>query len=238
MQKVSLLDLVHNVVEQRSLCEDIPTGPRQIVTLAPWQLWLARKNPDFAGAVLRADGVTIDGRWLQTCLSLGRRNYPLVTGRSVVDWHFNASGHARVAVLGSSDEALGLVTAARPDWLCLGGKYGYSVDQDQLDDILAALSLHGATLVFIALGSPKQETWGRVIADRANVTVVGIGGAIETAVGKRRPPSVALQRLHLEWLQRAAQDPRRFVPRILQALTVLPILIIEVLKENGQGSAG
>lgn len=225
-----LLNLVHDVVDESAICNSVPRGARQIVTLAPWQLWLARKNHDYAQAVRAADAVTIDGRWLQKCLNLAGLRYPLLTGRRIVEWHLNTPNATRVTVVGSSPRSLELVCLLRPDWLCIGGAFEEAIDPGRLQEVVEQVIQHKTTLVFVALGSPKQEKWGRLIADLAEVTVVGVGGAVETAAGIRRTPSPWMQKFHLEWLQRVAQDPRRFVPRICQAFTVLPMLILEGIR--------
>lgn len=229
LRKRSLLSLVRNVADEASMTSSIGRGSRQVVTLAPWQLWLARQSPDFAASIRAADAVTIDGRWLNACLKVAGRNYPLVTGRSVVQWHFNGGSEQRIAVIGSSQESLERLQAAKPDWLCLGGEFGAAIEEHRLADIIATMQRHSTSLVFIALGSPKQELWGRRIADSAEVTVVGVGGSIETVVGLRKPPSGTFQSLGLEWLQRTLQDPKRFVPRITQAASVMPSLLVEAI---------
>jgi N-acetylglucosaminyldiphosphoundecaprenol N-acetyl-beta-D-mannosaminyltransferase len=225
----SLLSLVHDVVEDESLTSSVIPGSRHVVTLAPWQLWMAARSPEFAAAVQNADAVTIDGRWLQACLNLAGQRYRLLTGRSVVEWHFSGRGSQRISVVGSSDESLARLSLVRPDWLCIGGKFEESIPNARMAEIVGEIRRHGSSLVFVALGSPKQERWGREIADLAGVTVIGIGGSIETVVGLRKAPSGHLQTLHLEWLQRTIQDPQRFIPRILQAFSVLPILLTEAL---------
>ncbi|BAS10590.1 putative N-acetylmannosaminyltransferase [Arthrobacter sp. Hiyo4] len=225
----SLLSLVHDVVEDESLTSSVAPGRRHVITLAPWQLWMASRNPEFAAAVQNADAVTIDGRWLQACLNVAGHRYRLLTGRSLVEWHYSGQGSQRISVVGSSDESLARLSVARPEWLCIGGKFEESFLDARMAEIVGEIRRHGSSLVFVALGSPKQERWGREIADLAEVTVVGIGGSIETVVGLRKTPSGYLQALHLEWLQRTIQDPLRFIPRILQALSVLPILLAEAL---------
>lgn len=229
-RKRSLLSLVRNVADEASLTSSISRGSWQVVTLAPWQLWLARQSPAFAASVGGADAVTIDGRWLKACLRIAGRNYPLVTGRSLFQWHFNGSSEQRIAVIGSSQEALAKLQELKPDWICFGGHFGAAIDESRLADIVATIQRQSISLVFIALGSPKQELWGRRIADLASVTVIGIGGSVETAVGLRRQPSAASESLGLEWLQRTFQDPRRFVPRIMQAASIMPVLILEALQ--------
>ncbi|MHC6229965.1 WecB/TagA/CpsF family glycosyltransferase [Arthrobacter sp. MMS24-T111] len=226
----SLFLLVKNVADEASLTTDIKPGARQIITLAPWQLWLARRSPAFASSVEGADAVTIDGRWLNACLKLAGRNFPLVTGRALVQWHFDESNTEKIAVVGSSQAALERVRKTRPEWICFGGEFGTNIDEERLATVLDGIQSNNVSLVFIALGSPKQENWGRKIADLAGVTVIGVGGSIETAVGLRKPPSVVSESLGLEWLQRTFQDPQRFIPRIVQAASIMPQLAFEAVQ--------
>ncbi|MFJ5979006.1 WecB/TagA/CpsF family glycosyltransferase [Pseudarthrobacter oxydans] len=216
-------------MDDNSLTSSLHPGKRHVITLAPWQLWLARRSPEFASYVRNADAVTIDGRWLKACLDISGRRYPLLTGRSVVQWHYAGDGPQRIAVIGSSDESLAKLSVTKPDWLCIGGEFSEAIVDARLAEVVDEIRRHRSSLVFVALGSPKQELWGRLIADLAGVTVVGIGGSIETVVGLRKAPSGILQRLGLEWLQRTVQDPERFVPRIVQAFSVLPKLLLEAV---------
>jgi len=224
-----LLDLAHDVIESEELPLD--GNALQIVTLAPWQLWMARHDEEYSRMVAAADATTIDGRWLGLILRLARRPHAIVTGRGIVERYLSEpSWMDRVAVVGSSDEALVHLSQKRPDWYATGGNFGRSVDEVRLAEIVAEIRAREIQIVFIALGSPKQETWGRRIADEGSVCVIGVGGAVETALGFKRRPPLIVQRLKMEWLYRTAQDPRRFVPRVMQALSIIPPALIEALQ--------
>lgn len=225
-----MLELVHDVVGH---WDEVPLerGPQLIVTLAPWQLWLASQNADYYRTVAAAEKTTIDGKWLAQLLALARRPHAVLTGRGVAEIVYAGGTEvpSGIAVLGGSDAAIDFLRTHRPSWQIFGGRFGVDVDLERLEEIVHIIRVTGVSLVLLALGSPKQEAWGRRVADSAGVTCFGVGGALETVTGIKRPPSLIAQRLRMEWLQRTFQDPRRFVPRVAQAFSILPRLAVEAV---------
>jgi N-acetylglucosaminyldiphosphoundecaprenol N-acetyl-beta-D-mannosaminyltransferase len=74
----------------------------------------------------------------------------------------------------------------------------------------------GATIVFLALGTPKQEVVGAQLAELLpDVWFIGVGGAFKMACGRERRAPVFVQRLGLEWCFRLVQDPRHLARRYL-----------------------
>lgn len=82
----------------------------------------------------------------------------------------------------------------------------HAIDEAVLRDIAAV----DADVLCVALGNPKQERFIAAHRERLGTPVmVGIGGSLEMLLGDlRRAPEWA-QRAGLEWLFRAAQEPRR-----------------------------
>jgi exopolysaccharide biosynthesis WecB/TagA/CpsF family protein len=71
-----------------------------------------------------------------------------------------------------------------------------------------------ADVLCVALGNPKQELFIRAHRQRLGTPVmIGIGGSLDMLVGKRRRAPVLIQRVGLEWVVRAVQEPRRLVAR-------------------------
>lgn len=85
----------------------------------------------------------------------------------------------------------------------------------------------GASLVWVGLGTPKQELWMAENAPHLPGTVsLGVGAAFDVNIGRIPRAPLMLQKVGLEWLYRLAREPRRLwrryaqvVPRFL-ALTV------------------
>jgi N-acetylglucosaminyldiphosphoundecaprenol N-acetyl-beta-D-mannosaminyltransferase len=66
-------------------------------------------------------------------------------------------------------------------------------------------------IVFVGLGSPRQEVWMAEVGATLPVGLLqGVGGTIDvlSGVARRAPP--AWRRLGLEWLYRLLEDPRRW----------------------------
>jgi N-acetylglucosaminyldiphosphoundecaprenol N-acetyl-beta-D-mannosaminyltransferase len=72
----------------------------------------------------------------------------------------------------------------------------------------------GARVLFVGLGTPKQERW---MADHKDLPLVmlGVGAAFDFLSGRKRQAPPALQRLGLEWLYRLVHEPRRLWRRYL-----------------------
>lgn len=79
-------------------------------------------------------------------------------------------------------------------------------------------------LLFVCLGSPKQEKW--IAAHRQRLTVpvaLGLGGVLDVWAGVAQRAPLWMQRSGLEWLYRLYREPRRFtrmlsLPRFVWAI--------------------
>jgi N-acetylglucosaminyldiphosphoundecaprenol N-acetyl-beta-D-mannosaminyltransferase len=76
---------------------------------------------------------------------------------------------------------------------------------------------HPARLVFLAVGSPRQERLAAAIAAMGDAKGTGlcIGASLEFLAGARRRAPRTMQRLGLEWLFRLLADPVRMARRYL-----------------------
>ena len=73
----------------------------------------------------------------------------------------------------------------------------------------------GATLVWVGLGTPKQDFEVRRLADRLPVTALAVGAAFDFIAGTVRQAPPWAQRSGLEWAFRWAVEPRRLTRRYL-----------------------
>lgn len=73
----------------------------------------------------------------------------------------------------------------------------------------------GATLVWVGLGTPKQDVEVRRLADSLPVTALAVGAAFDFLAGTTKQAPVWMQRSGLEWSYRLAQEPRRLARRYL-----------------------
>ncbi len=89
-------------------------------------------------------------------------------------------------------------------------------EQHDIDAIKAS----GASLVFVALGCPKQEKWMAAVSDRIPAVLLGIGGALPVLIGDQLRSPGWMQRAGLEWLFRLIQEPGRLFQRYLYTNTL------------------
>lgn len=91
-----------------------------------------------------------------------------------------------------------------------------SVDDPASMLVVEALNELEPDLVFVCLGSPKQDVWVSRWREKLPPAVyVGAGAAVDFVAGTKRRAPVLWQRLGLEWLFRLLQEPRRLARRYL-----------------------
>ena len=89
-------------------------------------------------------------------------------------------------------------------------------------EALDAIAAVDADVLCVALGNPKQERFIAASRERLRTPVmIGIGGSLDLLVGVRRRAPQVVQRLALEWVYRAIQEPARLGPRYAKDIVVL-----------------
>jgi len=81
--------------------------------------------------------------------------------------------------------------------------------------VIARINDSGAGLVFVGIGSPKQEHFAWEQKDRIRGVQLCVGAAFDFIAGTKRRAPDAMQRLGLEWLHRLCSEPRRLWRRYL-----------------------
>jgi len=91
-----------------------------------------------------------------------------------------------------------------------------SVDDPASMTVVEELAALEPDLVFVCLGSPKQDVWvSRWRAKLPPAVYIGAGAAVDFVAGtKKRAPRI-VQRVGLEWAFRLLQEPRRLARRYL-----------------------
>ena len=115
-----------------------------------------------------------------------------------------------------------------PNLKIVGRANGY-VKESDMPDFIDRINASKAEILFLALGSPKQEKWYATHKDRLHhVRVVqGVGGTLDTIAGTvKRAPEVWCK-FQLEWLYRLIMEPKR-----IKRQKVLPIFAAMVLIEK------
>ena len=125
----------------------------------------------------------------------------------------------RVAIIGSTADALGHLVQLRPDvdFVQFIPPMGVRTDPQAQARIVEFVERVEANIVLFALGFPQSELLACEIARRGKARGIGlcIGASIDFIVGTKRRAPRLLQRLHLEWAHRLASEPRRLWRRYL-----------------------
>jgi len=90
------------------------------------------------------------------------------------------------------------------------------VGEEQWQEEIAGIMAMAPNIVWIGLGTPKQELWmHRHYHEMDGVTLIGVGAAFDFHAGDVRRAPLWMQRATLEWLHRLLSEPRRLWRRYL-----------------------
>ncbi|MBL8765427.1 MAG: WecB/TagA/CpsF family glycosyltransferase, partial [Phycisphaerae bacterium] len=184
------------------------------------------RESEFRELCARADLRVADGMPLVWAARLQRTPLPERVAGSNLIWSLarrSAREAWRVFLLGgdpgTADGAAEVLRASFPG-LVIAGTHcpapGFERDPARRAALIEALARAAPDVVFVALGSPKQERLIdalRGLHPRAWWLGVGISFSFVTGDVKRASPLV--RRLGLEWLHRLVQEPRRLFKRYL-----------------------
>lgn len=96
------------------------------------------------------------------------------------------------------------------------GRVGSPPSATELDEITQRLQRRVPDLLFVGLGSPKQEELIAALRARFPATwMLGLGASFDFVAGTLVRAPRWVQRAGLEWVHRLAQDPKRLARRYL-----------------------
>lgn len=84
-------------------------------------------------------------------------------------------------------------------------------------EVVERIDRSGADIVWVGIGSPRQEQWMARMRPRLRAPVlVGVGAAFDLHAGLVRQAPTWMRRSGLEWAHRLGREPRRLGPRYLR----------------------
>ncbi|MBJ7347497.1 MAG: WecB/TagA/CpsF family glycosyltransferase [Thermoleophilaceae bacterium] len=206
----------------------ISGGERICVCCAPAStLVTARKDDELRSALAAASVVTPDGMGVvYAARLLGEALEGRVYGPDLMlaQCERAAPTGQRVWLYGGfDDEALGQLREQLevkfPELQIVGG---YSpphrpLTADETSALLERINADRPDVVWIGLGSPKQEKWMAQVRPQLDAAVLcAVGAAFDFHAGRVRQAPVWMQRRGLEWLFRLLREPKRLGPRYLK----------------------
>ncbi|MHA8110679.1 WecB/TagA/CpsF family glycosyltransferase [Lactobacillaceae bacterium Melli_B4] len=189
-----------------------------IVTVNPEIAYYSHQNNDYQSLLETADYITPDGIGIVKAAQI--INHPIqerITGfdifKSLLIW--GNEHHKSAYFVGAKPNVINdLKQVLKHDYpnLTISGIHdGYFKDERLISNEIAATQ---PDMVFVALGSPKQEKFIAKYRHINNGLWIGLGGSFDVLSGNtQRAPQFWIDH-HLEWLYRLLKEPKR-LPRIM-----------------------
>lgn len=195
------------------------------------------RRPEVRPLYLRADLVLADGMPLIWASKLLGTDLPeRVAGSDLLPALCARAAERRLSVFlmggapGTAERAAAVLVERCPG-LCIAGTYcpplGFEKDPVQAARALEAVRSARPDILFVGLGSPKQECW--IAENRAACGAplsLGVGVSFSFMCGDVKRAPRWLQRLGLEWAHRLCQEPGRLWKRYLIEDSVFAWLLL------------
>lgn len=105
--------------------------------------------------------------------------------------------------------------------------FRFEQDKEETRKIIEMINALNVDILFVGVGSPKQEYWAHEHLSELDVgPVVCVGAAFDFAAGALRRAPLWVQNMGGEWLWRLGQEPRRLWRRYLLVDTRFAILAL------------
>ncbi len=206
------LDLIEYYIARRQ--------PSMMAVVNASKLTLAQQDAELKQILLAADIVTADGMSVVWAAQLlGSPLKERVTGIDTFERLLEISAQKNYAVylLGAKPEVVESIAQQLsekfPQLKIAGYHNGYFGENE---NVLANIKSVAPDILFVAMGSPRQEKW--IATNLANLNVpftVGVGGSFDHVAGYARRAPAWMQRAGLEWLHRFISEPRRLWRRYI-----------------------
>ena len=195
---------------------------RYVCTCPVYTVMLAAERDDVRQAINDADMATADGVpvvWVQKWW--GAKDAERVYGPDILlalceqardrgVRHFFVGGGAGVA------EQLAATVQARFPGVEIAGVIAPQVDDTAIDQALVdTINRTQPHVVWVGLGSPKQDLWMAAHKSHIPALMIGVGAAFDFLSGAKRQAPRWMRRRGLEWLFRLIQEPGRLWKRYL-----------------------
>ena len=239
---LKVLELV-SVEEERDILSKvisrIVNGKKTfIVTLNTVMLMMTVEDEDFKRYIESADIILPDGEGviLAKRFLFGER-VKKIAGIEFAEKLVEESERRRWAIFllgGEKGVAKGAAEELKKRYRGLnvvGTRDGYFSKAEE-EEVIRDINDSGALLLFVGMGTPKQEKWISTNMEKINCRAfIGIGGALDVwAKRMKRAPKMMID-MKMEWLYRISRQPirrLRYLKKLLKFLVYLiPLTVIK-----------
>jgi N-acetylglucosaminyldiphosphoundecaprenol N-acetyl-beta-D-mannosaminyltransferase len=200
-----------------------------IIAVNPEKVMAAEKNAELKELINTATYQIPDGIGILLASKLkGGQIRSRVTGVDMMDrlLQFAQEHNQGVFMYGAKDEvvksAAENIKSKYPGIHIAGVQNGYVQDANK---VVKEINDSKATILFVAMGSPRQELWIREHMSELNTLVYqGVGGSFDVFAGHVKRAPKFFRQLGIEWLYRLLKEPKR-----LKRQLALPKFLLRVL---------
>ncbi|WP_421101669.1 WecB/TagA/CpsF family glycosyltransferase [Sporosarcina psychrophila] len=203
-----------------------------VVAINPEKLMKAKEDPGLKALLNRAEFQIPDGIGVIIASKLKKGSISSrITGIDMMDRIVREAARTGRAVFlygakpGVANKAAQQLKQTYPDLIVAGTQDGYESDTSK---VLETINKAKPDILFVAMGSPKQEQWIEQHRDNLYPTLYqGVGGSFDVLAGNVKRAPAAFQRMGAEWLYRLLKEPSR-----LKRQMNLPKFLFEVFKQK------
>jgi N-acetylglucosaminyldiphosphoundecaprenol N-acetyl-beta-D-mannosaminyltransferase len=115
----------------------------------------------------------------------------------------------------------------------VGRENGFVAKED-MPKLVEKINASQAQILFVAMGSPRQERWLADWSGQLKTVKIsqGIGGTLDTIVGKVKRAPLAWQKCGLEWLYRLLKQPSRAGRQVNLLIFMWEVFIAKFKRER------
>lgn len=213
-----LVERIHN--RQKTFC----------VAINPEKIWRSQSDESLRQLINLADFHICDGVGAAIAARVlhGERVGRITGVQLFLDLIAAAETHSlKVFLLGASSEsnagACRGLQEDHPRLQIVGNQDGYFQDTDEM---VARINATMADMLFVAMGSPRQERWIAENRERINAPLcMGVGGTFDVVSGKSRWAPAIFRRTGTEFLYRLVWEPTRWRRQVVLPLFALRVLV-------------
>lgn len=126
---------------------------------------------------------------------------------------------------GVADKAAKKLKELYPSIKIVGTQDGY---ENNMGKVISNINAVKPDILFVAMGSPKQENWINQYRNQLYPTIFqGVGGSFDVLAGTVKRAPAIFQHLGLEWFYRLLKEPKRFKRQL-----ALPRFLVEVVRHS------
>lgn len=199
------------------------TGGVDIHLANAYTIALAESDLSFRSTLLNGAVVFPDGKPLAWLTRLSRRPLGQVRGPQLFGDVMSLGRETGLKhfLLGTTEETLDRLETQlhlRFPGVEIVGKYSppfRELSADELDDQDELIRASGAEVVWVGLGTPKQDHEVKRIARVLPIVAIAVGAAFDFYAGTKKEAPAWMTKTGVEWVFRFASEPRRLWKRYL-----------------------